>query len=95
MARMRRLPDFQEPQVPSTPVVGEGDRLSVSGQVQVTEASAAPKVEVSKPLLIEAIKSSLLEPHELIWFHPGKPKEVARITKWMQAQINAGLLRQV
>lgn len=49
----------------------------------------------TKPLKLLATGWSLLEPHENIWFTAGKPREVYRVTKWMQAQIDAGLLKQV
>lgn len=48
-----------------------------------------------KPLKLLATGWSLLEPHDQIWFIAGKPREVYHITKWMQAQIDAGLLKVV
>lgn len=57
------------------------------------EAPAAQ--EAPKPLKLLATGWSLLEPHENIWFTAGKPREVYRVTKWMQAQIDAGLLKEV
>lgn len=59
--------------------------------VQIPE----PEPAGPKPLKLLATGWSLLEPHENIWFTAGKPREVYRITKWMQAQINAGLLKYV
>jgi hypothetical protein len=84
MARQSRL--LKEPVFAPAPEIKE------PGSQAPDPATQAPKPK-PKPTRVEATKSSLLEPHELIWFHPGKPKEVARITKWMQAQINAGLLK--
>ena len=49
----------------------------------------------TKPIKLLAPGWSLLEPHEGIWFVSGKPREVYRITKWMQAQIDAGHLQLV
>lgn len=66
-----------------------------------TEAPVEPQVETiiepadPKPLKLLATGWSLLEPHENIWFTAGKPREVYRVTKWMQAQIDAGLLKVV
>lgn len=48
-----------------------------------------------KTIKLLATGWSLLEPHENIWFTAGKPREVYRITKWMQAQVDAGLLKFV
>lgn len=54
-----------------------------------------PEAPPPKPLKLLATGWSLLEPHENIWFTAGKPREVYRVTKWMQAQIDAGLLKVV
>lgn len=67
-------------------------------QTSVAEAPAPevlPEPAGPKPLKLLATGWSLLEPHENIWFTAGKPREVYRITKWMQAQIDAGLLKYV
>lgn len=48
----------------------------------------------AEPIKLVAVNCNLIEPHELIRFLDGRPKEVARITKWMQAQIDAGLLKR-
>lgn len=61
----------------------------------VTPEPVTPEPTGPKPLKLLATGWSLLEPHENIWFTAGKPREVYRITKWMQAQINAGLLKYV
>lgn len=88
MARQSRL--FKEP-------VNRPEPDFIKEPAQAPDPTPELQAPVTQPVAkltrIEAIKSSLLEPHELIWFHPGKPKEVARVTKWMQAQINAGLLK--
>ena len=71
-----------------------------SEETPVVQEDATPEVTPEeptgpKPLKLLATGWSLLEPHENIWFTAGKPREVYRITKWMQAQINAGLLKYV
>ena len=53
-----------------------------------------PPAPVATPPVLVANGCNLLEPHELIWFYDAKPREVARITKWIQAQIEAGLLKR-
>ena len=63
---------------------------------EVTQEAPEPYEPTGpKPLKLLATGWSLLEPHENIWFTAGKPREVYRITKWMQAQIDAGLLKYV
>lgn len=89
MAKLRRSPN---PQNPQAPIENIGDE-QVS---QVTEEIRAPLASAStKPIVLVANKCSLLEPHENIWFVNGKPREVYRVTKWMEAQIAAGLLQKV
>lgn len=59
------------------------------------EEQAAP-VEAPAPKILKLVanRCNLLEPYENIWFLDGKPREVYRVTKWIQAQIDAGLLKQ-
>lgn len=66
-----------------------------SEETPEVQAPEIPEPTGPKPLKLLATGWSLLEPHENIWFTAGKPREVYRITKWMQAQINAGLLKYV
>lgn len=61
----------------------------------VEPETQAQQPETPKPTKLLATGWSLLEPHDQIWFIAGKPREVYHITKWMQAQINAGLLKVV
>lgn len=63
--------------------------------VATVEPQVEPVAPPPKPLKLLATGWSLLEPHENIWFTAGKPREVYHITKWMQAQIDAGLLKRV
>ena len=44
---------------------------------------------------LAAVECDLLEPHLLTWFRNNTPVEVVRITPWMQAQLEAGLLKKL
>lgn len=54
--------------------------------------STKPAEEVG--IVLTAVGCSILEPHQLIWFLEGRPVEVQSISKWMQSQIEAGLLQR-
>lgn len=68
---------------------------SIAPVESIAEEQSVP-VETSAPEILKLVanKCNLLEPHENIWFLDGKPREVYRVTKWIQAQIDAGLLKQ-
>ena len=51
--------------------------------------------ESPKPTKLVAIDCDLLEPFDLIWFRNGQPKEVVRISPWLQMQIDACLIKVV
>ena len=76
--------------LPRKTKISPSSKAPVEPQVETIIEPADPQ-----PLKLLATGWSLLEPHEQIWFHAGKPREVYRITKWMQAQIDAGLLKVV
>jgi hypothetical protein len=80
MARLRRN-SFS----PDSPAPVE----SFAEEQAVPVEAPAPKI-----LKLVATNCNLLEPYENIWFLDGKPREVYRVTKWIQAQIDAGLLKQ-
>lgn len=54
----------------------------------------SPKLAEESTIVLTAIGCSILEPHQLIWFLEGRPVEVQSISKWMQSQIEAGLLQR-
>ena len=72
----------------------------------IAETSAKPSVKAprspQKPPLLKvqtitlvAVGCTLLEPYENCWFKENQPREVHRVTRWMQMQIEAGLLKVV
>jgi hypothetical protein len=64
-------------------------------KVSTLETEAVTEPAAPKPIKLLATGWNLLEPHDQIWFVSGKPREVYHLTKWMQAQIGAGLLKVV
>lgn len=90
MAKSRR-PSFSQDSLPPPEAVGEEQASPV-----IEEAPEPVSVDSGlKAVKLVANKCNLLEPYENIWFLDGKPREVYRVTKWIQAQIDAGLLKKV
>jgi hypothetical protein len=61
---------------------------------KIAPEAEAPKLSSNAISLTAVGGFSLVEPYLLIWFHPNRPVPVENITKWMQAQIDAGLLKR-
>jgi hypothetical protein len=95
MAKSRRPSFPQDFQAPVESIV-EAQAAPVESPAVPVESPAVP-VEAPAPKILKLVanKCNLLEPHENVWFFDGKPREVYRVTKWIQAQIDAGLLKQV
>ena len=91
MARLRRSRIIDA--ATSTPEELESIGIEITEEAPVPEVKPTP--QESTFIRLVANKCNLLEPYENIWFMDGKPREVYRVTKWMQGQINAGLLKQV
>ena len=60
-----------------------------------TMATELPRPKPKNPPKLVAIGCDLLEPFDQIWFRDGQPKEVVRISPWLQMQIDAGLMKVV
>jgi hypothetical protein len=63
-------------------------------ELDITKSRVKGKLDPA-PVTLVAVNCDLLEPHLLTWFRNGTPVEVVRITPWMQAQIEAGLMQKV
>lgn len=68
------------------------DALSKLPKPKVSPKSDAPSPQ---PPRLVALGCDLLEPFDQIWFRDGQPKEVVRISPWLQMQIDAGLMKVV
>lgn len=59
------------------------------------EPISTPKSKKPEVITLVARNCDLLDPFTLVWFKDNKPVEVSKISKWVQMQIDAGLIERV